>query len=202
MKNILATILIYSSLFFAQASLALPPSKRATTAEVINFDTRKANAVLPALNNVGVEKDLYFQSFVIVNGALLLLGVFPHSGKNYIATATEQQALTGTPAIYPASKGKIFTLNSFYFGCAGNTVASVADVAVQCTISVAGFVANREVVSATYTFSPTVANTVRSGMIQAKLPKGFAGVQNVTVIQDNPVTKVLLLDDIDVVLYS
>ncbi|KAL8706258.1 MAG: hypothetical protein Q9201_000695 [Fulgogasparrea decipioides] len=169
------------------------------------FDTRTANPVLSALNNVGVEKGLYFQSFVVVNTSLTLTAVFPHSGTNEIATAVEQQDLTGTPAItsiYSGSEVRYFTLKSFYFGCEANSVVSVADVALQCTIFVAGFKDGQEKGSATYTFSPTAANVVRPSMIQAKLPDDFVELQNVTVIQDNPKLKALVLDDINVMLYS
>ena len=125
------------------------------------------------------------------------VGVPAHSQPNAIVTAFEQQATNGTPSLtilYPGSCIKSFDLHSFYFGCPANTAATAADVAIQCTIFVAGFRNDKEVAVATYTFTPPTP-PVDVPMIQAVLPGSFVELQNVTIIQDDPTLEVLAADN-------
>lgn len=116
-----------------------------------------------------------------------------HSQLNAIVTAFEQQATNGTPSLtilFPDSNLKSFDLHSFYFGYLAKTGATAVDVALQCTIAVAGFREGQEVTVAGYTFTlPTAAVDV--SMIQAVLPGSFLESQNVTIIQGDPISKVL-----------
>lgn len=71
----------------------------------------------------------------------------------------------------------------------------VAGAAVQYSILVAGFdAANKEMASATYTFTPAATNLVNAPLIQAVLPKSFVGLHNATIVQSSPATKVLATD--------
>ncbi|KAL8917784.1 MAG: hypothetical protein Q9208_007765 [Pyrenodesmia sp. 3 TL-2023] len=127
-------------------------------------------------------------------------GSAPQSPKNSIATnQVEGQTLRGTPAmtvVYSGSKSLYFDLLSFFFNCVTPTGTGLAQIAVQCTIFVAGFdSANKQVASATYTFTPPLLQITKAPMIQAVLPPSFANLRNVTLVQSIPTTQVLLVDD-------
>lgn len=157
---------------------------------------------MPELNPVGVYDSLFYQSFVVNNPKPAGLGVqslIPASPPNVILTAFEQQDVTGTPMLtvfYPGSKVKSFILRSFYFGCAVNAGADVADTATQCTILVGGFKSNQEVAVTSYTFTPPTVVDLDAPMIKAVLPDDFNLLQNVTIIQIDPTLQVLNLDNI------
>lgn len=162
----------------------------------IQFDERNPNPVLGALNPVGIEDTIFFNSWVVCIQPAAQ-GVPAHSQPNAIVTANEQQLVNGTPSLtilYPGSPLESFDLHSFFFGCVANTAASAVDVAVQCTVFVAGFRNGQEVTVASYTFTPPTA-AVNVPMIQAVLPGSFVDLQNVTVIQDDPTIEVLVADD-------
>ena len=157
------------------------------------------NPVLAALNPVGIEDTIFFNAWAVDNQPPTV-GVPAHSQPNAIVTAFEQQTTNGTPSLtilYPGSMVKSFNLYSFYFGCPANTGASAVDVALQCTIDVAGFRNGQEVAVASYTFTPPTA-AVDVPMIQAVLPGSFVNLQNVTIIQDDPTLEVLAADNFNV----
>ena len=81
------------------------------------------------------------------------------------------------------------------------TGEGLAGKATQCTIAVAGFRKGQEVAVASYTFSPPVTD-VSVPMIEAVLPGTFVSLQNVTIIQDDPVLNVLVADNFRVITHT
>lgn len=124
------------------------------------FDDRIIKPALTLLNPLGIEVNIFLNPWAVDNQPPTV-GVPAHSQLNPIVTAFEQQATNGTPSLtilYPDSNLKSFDLHSFYFGYLANTSATAVDVALQCTIAVAGFREGQEVTVAGYTFTlPTVA---------------------------------------------
>lgn len=104
---------------------------------------------------------------------------------------------------YHGSKSLYFDLLSFFFNCVTPTGTGAAQLAVHCSILVGGFDAtNKEVASATYTFTPPLLQVAKAPMIQAILPDRFKGLRNVTVVQTSPANQVLLVDDYKYRLYT
>ena len=158
----------------------------------------------PALNPVGNEKGLFFNSWVI-NSATTVSGVVPHTLPNEIVTAIEQQATNGTPTISPVSPYKSFDLYSFYFGCPADSGEGSLGAAVQCTISVAGFQGSKEVAVASFTFSPPIGVSpppTSVPMILAQLDTTFRKLTSVTMIQGTPAAEGIVADDFNVALYK
>lgn len=124
------------------------------------FDDRIIKPALTLLNLLGIEVNIFCNPWAVDNQPPRV-GVPAHSQLNAIVTAFEQQATNGTPSLtilYPDSNLKSFDLHSFYFGYLANTGATAVDVALQCTIAVAGFREGQEVTVAGYTFTlPTAA---------------------------------------------
>ena len=118
-------------------------------------------------------------------------------------TSTEIQLKQGTPSFTVAAPYKSFGLYDFYFGCAVRTGEPTANAAVQCTISVSGFVpkTNQQVAVASYTFTPPTLKppidpVEQVPMFHAILPDKFhQGLNNVTVVADNKLA-VLLVDNL------
>ena len=81
------------------------------------------------------------------------------------------------------------------------TGEGLAGKATQCTIAVAGFRNGQEVAVASYTFSPPVTD-VSVPMIEAVLPGTFVSLQNVTIIQDDPVLEVLVADNFHIITHT
>ncbi|KAL8798244.1 MAG: hypothetical protein Q9182_006834 [Xanthomendoza sp. 2 TL-2023] len=128
-------------------------------------------------------------------------GVAAQSSPNAIATTTlVNQLIEGTPTITvdcPGSKSVAFDLKSFYFDCSTPTAPGAFQVAEQCSILVAGFnAANKEVASATFTFTALLENLTRAPMTQANFPSAFTGLHNATIVQKSSSTQVLLVDNV------
>ncbi|KAL8822158.1 MAG: hypothetical protein Q9191_007098 [Dirinaria sp. TL-2023a] len=195
------------SLGFGLLSLviALPnygPSSGFT--EEIDFDERTVIPAVPALTPVGNEKGLNFNAWVL-NEATNVSAVLPHTPDIEIATGPVSQSTNGTPTITPVSPYKFFDLISFWFGCQGATVESTVDVAVRCTIFVAGFVGTQEIDAATFSFPPASSSPPpleRAPMTLAQLPSTFKRLTKVTIIQSDPNTQALQADSFRVTLYK
>ena len=76
-----------------------------------------------------------------------------------------------------------------------------ADVAVQCTITVAGFRNGQQVAVASFTFSPIVGE-LAVPMIEAVLEPDFVTLQNVTIVQGDPILQALVADDFNVTTHT
>ena len=131
------------------------------------------------------------------------VGVSTHSPPIDIATLATSQAVNGTPSLsIPAgSKIQSFDLSSFWFGCALDTVEGLAGKATQCTIDVAGFRKGQEVAVASFTFTPPVTD-LSVPQIQAVFSGTFIALENVTIIQDDPVLNVLVADNFKITTHS
>ncbi|KAI4131481.1 MAG: hypothetical protein LQ338_001223 [Usnochroma carphineum] len=155
-----------------------------------NFDDRQTS-LLPGINQVGVYKGLFYNAFDLSNKGLGLGGVVAHSNPNVaVTTMVTSQALRSTPTLtvdYNNTNSIQFAFSSSYFGCNAPTAQGIASAAVQCSILVAGFnAANKEIDSATFTFTPPAKDLVSAPLIQAKLPSTFVGLHNVTIVQSSP----------------
>lgn len=104
--------------------------------------------------------------------------------------------------LYSDSEYKRFDFKSFWFGCGFTNFEGIVDAAVQCTVLVARFYEGKEVGVATLTFTPMAEESLRQEMIEAVLPRGFGGLDTVTMIQSDPATQALVVDNMDYVLYS
>ncbi|KAI4282839.1 MAG: hypothetical protein L6R38_002640 [Xanthoria sp. 2 TBL-2021] len=171
------------------------------TTLITQFDDRTA-PLLPADPNVAVNvyRGLFYRAFNIRNLASPTSGSTPRTSPNGIPSSLVITQLTrGTPTLtvdYLGSKPLYFNFERFYFGCVTPTQQGAAQIAVQCSVLVAGFnAANKQVAVATYTFTPPVANVAKAPMIEAQLPSGFVNLRNVTIVQSSPATQVLLLDN-------
>ena len=69
------------------------------------------------------------------------------------------------------------------------------------TIVLAGFRVDQEVAVASFTFTPPTGQ-VLVPMIEAVLPGDFVTLQNVTIIQDDPVMIMLVTDDFTVTTHT
>lgn len=78
-------------------------------------------------------------------------------------------------------------MKRFWFGCEADLDQGQAEVAVQCTITLAAFekANDQEVAVASFTFTPPENVVKEAPMIQAVLPSGFENVYSVTIIQNN-----------------
>ena len=109
--------------------------------------------------------------------------------------------MNGTPSVTVAPPYKTLTLKDFWFGCDAELQEVAANVAVQCTITVAAFKKGngQEVAVASFTFTPPAKAMTQVPMIHAVLPSGFANVYNITIIQDDPAVNGLGIDNLNYV---
>ncbi|KAL8635080.1 MAG: hypothetical protein Q9228_007393, partial [Teloschistes exilis] len=162
--------------------------------------TDRAVSLVPEANAMNVYRGLFYNAWDLINLESPVSGLAPHTEPNAIATSlVVAQAMNGTPTFtvdFPGSTSLFFDLFSFYFGCVLPTAQGVVQAAQQCSILVAGFDAfNKERAVATFTFTPPTTNLLKPPMIQAILPSSFVGLHNVSLIQSNSITQVLLVDD-------
>ena len=118
---------------------------------------------------------------------------------NRLVSNVLNQKQYGTPSISVAGNSKYhsFAPIDFYFGCTVFTTTAAATQATQCTVTVAGFVKNQgqEVAVASFTFTPPVSPVGPVPMQHAVLPDSFwRDLVNITLIQTEPTTTVLLFD--------
>ena len=123
-------------------------------------------------------------------------GVATRTPPNYAITSALIQATAGTASVVPAPPYTSFGVTDFFFGCQTAAQQGTATLALQCTVTVAGFQVktNKEVAVASFTFTPLVQNSLTpTPMIQASLPSSFwQGLGNVTFVQDNKLANVLV----------
>lgn len=55
---------------------------------------------------------------------------------------------------------------------------------------------DQEVAVASYMFTPPAKPVQQTTLVQAILPPSFANVQKVTIVQEDPVTQALVVDDV------
>ena len=111
-------------------------------------------------------------------------GLAYKSPPNVISTTAAKQRARGTASTTVASPYTHFSLYDFYFGCDENTEEGAVVIAKQCTILVASFQkgSNKELASATFTFTPPLDPVGQVAQIQAVLPDTFhQPLYNVTI---------------------
>ena len=154
-------------------------------------------------NPVGTYKYLKYQAWVTPISAVTAVpvrvgGVATQSPPGRILTASDVQLREGTPSFTVAAPYKSFGLYDFYFGCQVRTGEAAANAALQCTITVSGFVpkTNQEVAVGSFTFTPPESPVNQVPMLHALLPDIFhQGLNNVTIVADNKLA-VVLVDDV------
>ena len=147
---------------------------------------------------VGTYDSLLYETFDFASESDLLLGGVNYSSpKTAIFTSTQTQN-NATPSVTVVAPFKTFTFKSFYFGCILPLENGFAAEATQCTVTVAGFVqgSNKEKAVASFTFTPPTLSVKAVPMVEAVLPSSFSNIYSATIVQGNPVTQVLLLDDL------
>lgn len=98
-----------------------------------------------------------YNSFSLGNTADMLVGGIPaHTEPNAIITNSQQQGINGSPSLTIAKPYKSFGLIDFWFGCSAHSGEGAANLAIRCTVTVAGFQSSsdKEVALASYTFTP------------------------------------------------
>ena len=103
-----------------------------------------------------------------------------------------------TPSVTVLSPYKTFGLKSLYFGCLLPLENGAVAETTQCTVTVAGFVQdkNEEVAVASFTFTPPTVSAGKVPMIKAVLDSSFSCIYTATIVQGNPLTQVLVVDDL------
>ena len=159
---------------------------------------------MPALGPVGVEDTILFNGWVVSKHPPTD-GVVAHSQPNVAATDVLEQLTNGTPtltALYPGSPIKSFDFYDFWFGCVANTADNAGvNLATPCTISLGGFRGGQQVAKSSFTFTPSSV-TVGAPMVHALLPKTFMGVDNVTIVQQDPALQILETDDYNITTHT
>ncbi|KAM0801130.1 hypothetical protein BDR22DRAFT_820988 [Usnea florida] len=103
----------------------------------VNFDDLTGSA-LPS--PISAYKHITYNAFSVANvGGEVVKDLQTHIPPNAIVTDSEQQSSSGTPSLTVEEPYTSFGLTDFYFGCATHTDEAAANLATQCTITVAGF---------------------------------------------------------------
>lgn len=149
---------------------------------------------------VGKYDDLVYNPWITATGEDSLAGgVMTHSLPDSVLTYDVLQLTNGTPSFTVATPYKsVSFIKDFWFGCNLNALESAADVAVKCTVTVSAFQKNvaKAILVAKFTLTPPVNPLQKAPMIHAVLPSCFANVYDITVLQDNPVTEALIVDNL------
>ncbi|KAI4212308.1 MAG: hypothetical protein LQ351_005021 [Letrouitia transgressa] len=145
--------------------------------------------------------DLTYSAFDVYGsllpGTLPLTGVETHSIPQGILTSAVEQATSGTPTIKIAPPYKSVTFESFYFGCSLNVPEGEADEATECTVTVKGFnQANEQVAIKQFTFDSPLISIAKVPQVLVKFDRTFADIYRITLVQDDPVTQNLLIDNL------
>jgi hypothetical protein len=194
-----------SSALTAIATLALAsatPIKEVS--ELATFDDIAAVPAVPELNPVGVYKGLNYVAFdVLVQGVdgILLTGVEPHSGDQVAANSiTGDLTSSSGPAFIPASGYTELDLESLWFGCVVDSVASVTGVPEECTIAFTAYKCGSEVAYQTINQQYNPENLLKAPMTQAVFPSSWTGMGKIEIaIVQGELTSTLsalLIDDV------
>lgn len=117
-------------------------------------------------------------------------------GATTILTQGQPQLLTS------GTNTKYFDFQSFYFGCVAGTVESVASAPVDCTTTVTGYKAGKQVAKQSFNYSPGVA--VTAPMTRASLSYAFKDIDHATFSTSYSVSAggATLLDNLSYITYS
>lgn len=147
----------YASTAEVTANVSTPSPILERFTDNVQFDNLTASAFSLVGSAVGTYEDITYNSFTLVDGADETVGgIATHTEPNDILTSSEQQATNGTPSLTITNPYTSLGLVNFWFGCVAHTGEAVAGLALQCTITVAGFESSsdEEVALASFTFTP------------------------------------------------
>ncbi|KAK5130092.1 hypothetical protein LTR08_002480 [Meristemomyces frigidus] len=177
------------------------------TSELATFDDLTATPLLSELSPVGTYKGLNWAALDVLQAGVAGIeeGVQPQSGANVAVNGVTDTLLNGALSI-TAKTVKSFDLESAYFGCAINTLETVASVPQQCTVA---FTAYKFGVASPFhtvnqSFSPS--DLLNSEMTQAIFDYNYEGVDRVDVAVVGGVTPGtlvgLLIDNVQYTTYA
>lgn len=129
MKNLLRSV--------ARGAVALSSTVAAITSA---FDANYDNLATPAVGppaSLGTYEELAYTSFSVISTSNTLAGgIAPHSAPMFVGSTPNANA---TPSITVVPPYKTFSMKRFWFGCEADLDQGQAEVAVQCTITLAAF---------------------------------------------------------------
>ena len=153
----------------------------------IQFENDPGATPLVGFNPVNIYLDIFFKGwevfdFGVAGSTANVPGVLPQSppvliGYGTLDAATVEQGTPALTVIYQDTTVDHFDFNSFFFGCALDTVEGAASAPQTCTVTVTGFDKNnKQVAQQKFNF---VQDGLSQQMVQAKLV-GFTNLQTAT----------------------
>lgn len=194
----------------SSAPSATPSTAWSTLDQLARFDNADGLPIV-AFSPINTYLDIFWQGMSLAKTAGLqnLAIVKPNSPDNYAAFSRLNLATLpqGQPAMtvnYPDSTIDHFDLNSFYYGCALSTQASVAGVPVSCTISIKGYsddAGKQLVAEQSFWFSVGLLQ-LSTQMVKANVDAKFKGLKRVNFFVTNDLTTAALIDTVSYKVYS
>ncbi|KAL6715606.1 hypothetical protein ACLMJK_006567 [Lecanora helva] len=162
------------------------------------FDTLPAIPDESRLSPVGIYQGLSYQGINVNQPGLLnetFNGVMPESFPNQAAVLSDPGNIT---SVYPGSKTKSFTVNSFYYGCGLKLQQAALEPAAACSVTVTGYAAGSGKVVATqeFRFTPAEVVDLMNPPTLGTLNSKFTGLEKVSFKYAPSATVLLLLDNI------
>lgn len=128
-----------------------------------------------------------------------LTGVIPNTPKNEILTGLPQSLTDGTAFIGATGSITYFDFESFYYGCAIDSVTGAVAVPTACTIIATGFYQGKQKIVQEFNYNPAAGLAAgQNGAYtkQGKCHTGFKGVDKVEFTSTNPTLDIVILDTI------
>lgn len=128
-----------------------------------------------------------------------LTGVIPNTPNNEILTGLPQSLTDGTAFIGATGSITYFDFESFYYGCAIDSVTGAVAVPTACTIIATGFYQGKEKIVQEFNYNPAAglaAGQDGAYTKQGKCHTGFKGVDKVEFTSTNPTLDIVILDTI------
>lgn len=153
----------YASTIEVTANVSIPPpvsgyfqlEKKVT--DDIQYDNLTASALPVVGSGVGTYEYITYNAFTLLDGSDDVVGgVAIHTLPNAIDTTSEQQGTNGTPSLAVAKPYTSIGLVDFWFGCSTHTGESLANLATQCSVTVAAYQSSsdKQVALAVFEFTP------------------------------------------------
>jgi hypothetical protein len=202
---------------------SLPTSKWNAIPQLARFDN-KDGIPLVAASDIGIYLDIYWQGMTLVNTGNLqnIASVTPNSPPNYAAfsaldTGTVIQGRPSMMTNYDDSTVDHFDLESFYYGCAVASQASIVGVPFSCDITIKGYAddaGTQQVAEEKYGFTvggitsallgkvAPQETQLRAQMLKATPSKKFYGVKRVDFYVSKDLVTAGLVDTVQYTVYS
>ncbi|GAB7366706.1 hypothetical protein MBLNU230_g0664t1 [Neophaeotheca triangularis] len=148
------------ALLSTTASLANPVGHDTrTTGEVLaDFDDLSGIPAVPLLTDIDTYRNLQFRALQLVQAGILgqvVVGVDPASGTNYAAHGlVDELTGVGQARIEPTDAVPFFRVQSLFFACVANTLASLVGLPTACSVAFTGFRGGEPVATRTVQFNP------------------------------------------------